>query len=174
MDALTTSYGATPSLTAFWNRNDFVPAKPGLKRDASSGEYSLLMFLPLSQLMLDVQALITQRFSQELLLHPAPETFGCQAPFSPFAVNESIRACTLAILEQVINGSRSLQHARGSVAWLLETQSEAITDNESKAVLEDFVANSNKLNTLTERYRLSGKRETERFISSHIGRVLTR
>ncbi|MEC8227972.1 MAG: hypothetical protein VX066_04595, partial [Pseudomonadota bacterium] len=60
------------------------------------------------------------------------------------------------------------------VAWLLETQSEAITDNESKAVLEDFVANSNKLNTLTERYRLSGKRETERFISSHIGRVLTR
>ena len=174
VDALTTSYGATPSLTAFWNTNDFVPAKPGLKRDASSGEYSLLMFLPLSQLMLDVQALITQRFSQELLLHPAPETFGCQAPFSPFAVNESIRACTLTILEQVINGSRSLQHARGSVAWLLETQSEAITNNESKAVLEDFVANSNNLNILTERHRLSGKRETERFITSHIGRVITR
>tara|TARA_Y100001968_G_scaffold258845_1_gene245927 strand:- start:38 stop:2164 length:2127 start_codon:yes stop_codon:yes gene_type:complete len=174
VDALTTSYGTTPSLTDFWNANDFEPAKPGLKRDASSGEYSLLMFLPLSQTMHDVQALIAQRFSQELLLHPAPETFGCHPPFSPFAVNESIRVCSLAILEQVVNGSRSLQHARGSVAWLLETQSEAITESESKAVLEDFVANSNQLNTLTGRYRLSGKRETERFITSHIGRVLTR
>ena len=174
VDALTTSYGATPSLTAFWNANDFKPAKPGLKRDASSGEYSLLMFLPLSQKIIDIQALIAQRFSQELLLHPAPETFGYQPTILPFAVNDSIRACTLTILEQVINGSRSLQHARGSVAWLLETQSENIAPNESKAVLEDFVTNSNALNRLTERYRLSGKRETERFIISHLGRVLTR
>tara|TARA_Y100001968_G_scaffold139902_1_gene128027 strand:+ start:2715 stop:4832 length:2118 start_codon:yes stop_codon:yes gene_type:complete len=174
VDALTTSYGATPSLTAFWNTNDFMPAKPGLKRDASSGEYSLLMFLPLSQTMVDVQTLIDQRFSQELLLHPEPETFGDSPSVSPFAVNDSIRACTLAILEQVINGSRSLQHARGSVAWLLETQSEHIAESESKAVLEEFVANSNALNKLTERYRLTGKRETERFIISHLGRVFTR
>lgn len=174
VDALTTSYGATPTLTAFWNANDFVPTKPGLKRDASSGEYSLLMFLPLSQTMVDIQALVAQRFSQELLLHPAPETFGYQPAILPFAVNDSIQTCTLAILEQVVNGSRSLQHARGSVAWLLETHSEDIAESESKAVLQDFVANSNSLNKLTERYRLSGKRETERFIISHLDRVLTR
>lgn len=173
VDALTTSYGATPSLTAFWNTNGFVPAKPGLKRDASSGEYSLLMLLPLSQTMVDVQSLLAQRFSQELLLHPAPETFGDSPSVSPFAVNDGIQACTLAILEQVFNGSRSIQHARGSVAWLLETQSEDIAESESKAVLEEFVANSNALNKLTGRYRLSGKRDTERFINSHLGRVLT-
>merc|ERR1711879_184455 len=124
--------------------------------------------------MVDVQTLIAQRFSQELLLHPEPETFGDSPSVSPFVVNDSIRACTLVILEQVINGSRSLQHARGSVAWLLETQSEHIAESESKAVLEEFVANSNALNKLTERYRLTGKRETERFIISHLGRVFTR
>ncbi|MBR9793920.1 MAG: tRNA(Met) cytidine acetyltransferase [Gammaproteobacteria bacterium] len=174
VDALTTSYGATPALTAFWNTNDFVPAKPGLKRDASSGEYSLLMFLPLSQTMLDVQALIAQRFSQELLLHPSPKTFGFPPSQSPFAVNESIQACSFAILEQVVSGSRSLQHARGSVAWLLETQAEVIAETESKVVLQNFLANSNTLNNLTKRYRLSGKRETERFITSHLGRVISR
>ncbi|MDG6096464.1 tRNA(Met) cytidine acetyltransferase [Alteromonas sp. ZYF713] len=174
VDALTTSYGATPALTAFWKTNDFVPAKPGLKRDASSGEYSLLMFLPLSQTMLDVQALIAQRFSQELLLHPAPETFGFPPSQSPFAVNESIRACSFTILEQVVNGSRSLQHARGSVAWLLETQTEDMADSESKVVLQDFVANINALNNFTKQYQLSGKRETERFITTHLGRVISR
>lgn len=40
---LSTSFGVTPNLLNFWLKNDFFAVRIGLKRDASSGEFSILM-----------------------------------------------------------------------------------------------------------------------------------
>ena len=172
IDALTTSYGATPELTRFWQTNRFLPAKPGLKRDASSGEYSLLMVLPLSERIGVEQALITQRFSQELLLHPAADTFGCGSADTAFNLNDKIKTCSVNILHQVVNGSRSLQHARGSVAWFVKTQTTSHMNAESIAVVRDFISDVNATDALARRYKLSGKRETEAWVTKHLSRLL--
>ncbi|BBN60619.1 tRNA(Met) cytidine acetyltransferase TmcA [Hydrogenovibrio marinus] len=47
INAITTSFGATPNLVDFWHQNGFTALHLGQKRDKASGTHSLLMALPL-------------------------------------------------------------------------------------------------------------------------------
>lgn len=72
-DVLTTSYGITPELLAFWRHSHFVPAKLGLKKDASSGEHSVIMYRSLSlngQRQLDA---IGPAFAADIRYHASTE-----------------------------------------------------------------------------------------------------
>ncbi len=122
LDAVTTSFGASPGLVKFWGAAGFVPVHLGIQKDKASGFHSVAMIAPLS---LTAQALtaqshfarqfawqLTEGFQQldaeliyELLriMRPA-ETESIDAPFpqgyldgQPFeAVSWALREWTLA------------------------------------------------------------------------------
>ncbi len=49
LDAIGTSFGATPALLDFWHRSGYRAARIGLRREASSGCHAALMLRPLSE-----------------------------------------------------------------------------------------------------------------------------
>lgn len=67
IDYLCVSYGLNLSLLLFWLSNHYVPVKLGTKRDASSGEHSIIMLMPLTaSASLQLQEL-THKFYQDLI-----------------------------------------------------------------------------------------------------------
>lgn len=48
VDLLGSSFGATPELLAFWQKNRFQPVRLGFRREASSGSHSVLVLCALS------------------------------------------------------------------------------------------------------------------------------
>lgn len=49
LDGLGTSFGGNPGLVAFWQHNGLLPVRPGLSREASSGEFPLQMLCGTSE-----------------------------------------------------------------------------------------------------------------------------
>lgn len=173
VDVLSTSFGATKELIHFWKSNAFLAAKPGLKRDASSGEYSILMYRPLSKRIHCERPLIEQRFYQELWLHPTPDVFDMDLVKANCDLNNrDINSCSMNILQQVVKGTRSLQHARGSVAWFIFTLLKTSPECESLSVLRQFIGSVNSIGGLAQHYGLNGKRETEHFVIAHLNTLL--
>ncbi|MDV2078830.1 tRNA(Met) cytidine acetyltransferase TmcA [Marinobacter xestospongiae] len=116
LDALGTSYGASPDLLAFWQRCGLRTVRLGLHREASSGEFTVQM---LSGLSADGQALveaIAARFSQHwLTLLPvvwpqlAPElTLAVTAQLPPAPVLSALDRRELAAFAE---GHRGLELA---------------------------------------------------------------
>ncbi|WP_024852067.1 GNAT family N-acetyltransferase [Hydrogenovibrio kuenenii] len=56
--AVTTSFGATPSLADFWHQNGFTALHLGIKRDKASGTHSLMMAQPFD---LNLRELVAQQ-----------------------------------------------------------------------------------------------------------------
>lgn len=48
LDALTTSFGASPGLVKFWGKAGFLPVHLGIQKDKASGLHSVAMIAPLS------------------------------------------------------------------------------------------------------------------------------
>ena len=69
-DYISTSYGATPSLMAFWLKQSFSTLTVGLTRDAASGTYSVQSMYPLSDAAKKVQERLRKylRFNLPYLL----------------------------------------------------------------------------------------------------------
>lgn len=64
VDFLCTSFGYDNRLVKFWQRAGLKPARFGLKQDASTGEFSILMFKPLKPQVTDFFKSVVTRFSQ--------------------------------------------------------------------------------------------------------------
>ena len=62
LDAVGTSFGASPELLAFWQRTDLAPVRLGLQREASSGEYAVQLLRGLSNQGEDLTHRIRSRF----------------------------------------------------------------------------------------------------------------
>lgn len=71
LDYLGASFGARPELLPFWRAAGFTPVALGLRRDASSGEHSLLVLRGLSPHAAAVVAAERQRFAVLLPWHLA-------------------------------------------------------------------------------------------------------
>ncbi|GGF72614.1 tRNA(Met) cytidine acetyltransferase TmcA [Alteromonas lipolytica] len=170
VDALTTSFGVTGDLQRFWLQAGFIPAKPGLKQDASSGEYSLLMLRPLTAKCQSYQPLISQRYRQELQLHPTPALF--TEPQTSLDDSALAECCTL-MLRQIIDGKRSVQHARGPIQWYQQqlSQSSLVPANDL-SLLGDFISHINDISTFAKRYRLTGKKAAELEIKACLERLI--
>ena len=73
LDAIGTSFGATPELLDFWHRAGFRTTRMGLRREASSGSHAALMLHPLSvrgkTLCQDMQARLREQLPG-LFAHP--------------------------------------------------------------------------------------------------------
>ena len=179
IDALTTSFGATESLMRFWQSCGFEAVKAGLKRDASSAEYSLLMWKPITAKSRDKRNLVAQRFYQELSVHPTPELFNAvikqdgASETCLAAENDDFVTCNTDILKQVINGHRQIQHARGSVVWLLARCNATASDMNNKMthsldVLNNFVACFDDLFPFIKQYGLTGKKQAYEFATGQL------
>ena len=70
-DFICTSFGIADNLVRFWTNNQFYPVRLGLKAEASTGEYSLLMTQALNQESQNFQQIMTTRFQQTLLVEQA-------------------------------------------------------------------------------------------------------
>ncbi len=183
IDAVTTSFGTTATLVNFWLNCGFYPVKAGLKQDASSGEYSLLMWRPVSTRAIAKKPLVNARFAQEIGLHPDTSTFGklhawnMQEPENNIDNNAALFDCNMTILQQVATGQRQIQHARGSVAWLIAYVNKTnikMPENSSKALtsLTDFIAHCDSLTDFIQQYGLTGRKQAYAFASSQLAHVL--
>jgi tRNA(Met) cytidine acetyltransferase len=179
IDALTTSFGATTSLMTFWQSCGFDPVKAGLKRDASSAEYSLLMWKPITATARDKRSLVAQRFNQELSVHPTPALFTPMVKQNEVtgtclsAEDDDFVTCNTDILKQVINGHRQIQHARGSIIWLLARCDTRKSDRDNETtysldVLNNFAACFDDLFPFIKRFDLTGKKQAYDFATEQL------
>jgi tRNA(Met) cytidine acetyltransferase len=66
VDFIGVSFGATPQLLPFWYAAGFLPARLGVRRDAASGQHSLLMLQGLSPAGQALQGQLQGRFDEQL------------------------------------------------------------------------------------------------------------
>lgn len=66
VDAIGTSFGATPDLLRFWQRSDFALVRMGFTRDHASGSHSAVMLRPLTEQGEFVFQAVRQRFQHYL------------------------------------------------------------------------------------------------------------
>ena len=184
IDALTTSFGATASLMTFWQSCGFEAVKAGLKRDASSAEYSLLMWKPITAKSHGKRNLVAQRFYQELSVHPVPGIFNTMVNQNEVTEiglapeDDDFVACNTEILKQVISGLRQIQHARGSLIWLLARCNPKTSkmDNETTKsidVLNKFVACFDDLFPFIKQYNLTGKKQAYDFATKQLTQLVS-
>jgi len=64
-DDLCTTFGATVSLTRFWQQLDFLPLRMGATKDKSSGAYSLIMSFPLTAKGCTLNKKISKQFETQ-------------------------------------------------------------------------------------------------------------
>lgn len=67
LDGVGTSFGGTPELLAFWQRCGLMPVRPGLSREASSGELPLQMLCGTSEAGQQLTAALRQRLAEHWL-----------------------------------------------------------------------------------------------------------
>ncbi|MFT6529318.1 MAG: tRNA(Met) cytidine acetyltransferase [Psychrosphaera sp.] len=67
-DFICTSFGVADNLVKFWLSNQYVPVRLGLKAEASTGEYSLLMTQALNLPSKTFEQDVSTRFQQTLLV----------------------------------------------------------------------------------------------------------
>lgn len=66
LDAVGSSFGATPELLDFWRGQDFLPLRVSVRRGAASGAHSVLMLRPLSAAAASLAADAHRRFVGDL------------------------------------------------------------------------------------------------------------
>ncbi|NVK55154.1 MAG: tRNA(Met) cytidine acetyltransferase [Alteromonadaceae bacterium] len=173
IDGITTSFGNTEMLTSFWQQQQFQPVKPGLKKDASSGEYSLLMLRAISENITDFSQLIRYRFHQELALHPANNAFrACDN--ASVTDTPSTLACNVRILDALIQKHRSIQHSKSAIAWLLrvvKAQPLAPGLQYHIDILNDYMTTLDNPEDFLGHYKLTGKRAAEAFVLEQLSSI---
>ncbi len=65
LDWLGTSFGMSAGLVDFWKSNEYQPVRLGMRREASSGSYSVLMLKPLCVAAAAMMAQARQRFQRQ-------------------------------------------------------------------------------------------------------------
>lgn len=72
-DIIGSSFGATGQLMGFWQKNNFVPCRLGLKQDMASGEHSMIVLQGLTEQGRSALSAIRSEFQREFLaLLPGP------------------------------------------------------------------------------------------------------
>lgn len=144
VDFLSTSFGVTPDLFAFWQTQGFALTKVGARRDTSSGEHSAIMLAPLCErvrsrlasyrgvMLNDMQYLLayvmkeeqnnnSSFFIRELLQEYVNES---ELEHVTALENESLCWAThLLRIEQFLSGKRSLTNTVASIYYCVNKYS---------------------------------------------------
>jgi tRNA(Met) cytidine acetyltransferase len=172
IDALTTSFGCNKELVNFWQKNAFIPLRLGLKKDTSSGEYSLLMLLPLSAKLTTYISLIHTIFSLETRCHPEANDLTLGFDSLAHSLTPAYSSLCNKILTQVHKGVRSPLHARGAFYyWLSQNTTDSQLTTQELSLIKSFVGNKT-LTCLAQESGLSGKKALLTYLTGLTGKLL--
>lgn len=172
IDFLSTSYGYSDKLFSFWQASGLIPARLGLKQEASTGEYSLLMFKPLKDEVKSFAEQVNTRFGQTCAIE---QKFNLRTQFIALPESE----LKLNLEPQDIQDLTALsEHFRGINTCLLAMCRFVYTTKESTnipRIIEDKCSTNYSDKDLINKYKLSGEKELigqlrqewKRFLSQH-------
>lgn len=180
-DYLSSSFGLTDELLTFWQKNDFHVIKVGIQKDASSGEFSVLMLSALATephlqdelnklrvLWADqFQYFRDARFNQ--LSNSIAEKF--LTNFDENTQADPRHSIAMRLTVQFIDGQRPLY----SVKWALNKVYKAkLTQDIGKKYnfLYDLLVNQKSNQELVDKYELTGKKHIESHTRKNIEHFL--
>lgn len=152
-DFLCTSFGFDQRLFKFWQHAGLSPARLGLKQEASTGEFSILMFKPLTTEVTEFVEQVTVRFEQTQVV---------EQMFNIRELNIIAPQCELDLQLQAQDSSDLIafaEHFRGLNTCLLAMVRFVYTTNELLQIPDIVVDKSNGKLTdeqLIKKYKLSG------------------
>ncbi|MCU7555092.1 GNAT family N-acetyltransferase [Alteromonas sp. ASW11-19] len=112
IDAITSSFGFTSPLMAFWASNAFIQVHHGVKTDKASGRQSALVVKPLSATF--------SSYTEQLQTHCALEAavLDGRLPLTDEHIETSLASLHLRKLCQLADGTRDSSQCIASLAWL--------------------------------------------------------
>lgn len=140
-DGVTTSFGSTPALLAFWLHAGFTLVKQGKKPDKASGHISALMVNPISDALKEQTVLLSRLFNTDSQQTASPDP--------------DIAAIMLQRLQHFVSGTRHFDHMGAAFVWLTATLS---ANGDTPPILLKQIDQGN-IQALVEKYRYAGKRE---------------
>lgn len=165
-DFIGTSFGVADNLVRFWISNQYVPVRLGLKAEASTGEYSLLMTQALNQGSQALQPLITTRFQQTLVIE---QQLNMRSLLS-VSLLKQLQTTSLFIGEYSEQDAQDIlcfcHHHRSLDTCLLAMKRHInwrllsdIPDQVFSPLILDKVINGLENKTLIQKYKLSGEKQ---------------
>lgn len=156
IDFLSTSYGYSDKLFSFWQASGLIPARLGLKQEASTGEYSLLMFKPLKDEVKSFAEQVNARFGETYALEQKfhLRTQSIALPESELKLNLEAKD-----IQDLIALS---EHFRGINTCLLAMCRFVYTTKENAnipRIIEDKCSTNYSDKELINKYKLSGEKE---------------
>ncbi|MFT5312599.1 MAG: tRNA(Met) cytidine acetyltransferase [Paraglaciecola sp.] len=140
IELLSSAFGATSFLVNFWKKNQFDPVKLGLKRDAASGEHSVIVLKGLSPKASALTITLKKAFQKELLFHSSRQfKYSSSRILLSLLVNqahdEALSDNDISIIQQFINHQRPLASCEHTLYKLLLQ----CMENYSNSLQEDYI-----------------------------------
>ncbi len=180
-DIVGASFGATPELLKFWQTNGFVPARLGLKRNASSGTNSLIMLRPVNEHGSKMVALLNHRFSTQItdylkLIQPALDHSLAQqlrGSDLPQDENSNMSDSDWKDTDSFIQGHRGLElniYALKKLVLISQTNGEFFTvlSNQQQSLLNDKLKKMQVNQTICSAFGFTGKQELDNAVKAAI------
>ncbi len=162
---LSTSFGLNSPLLRFWEENNFTPVKLGTRKDASSGEYSLMMLHALDEQTQPLLELTRNEFQKELSYQLKVKKFELQPELVQKLTHKALEISQspqlMTVLRLFCNGSRPLDSCERLIHEYIEKMSPQ-TDSkllDAYQFLHQRVTLGKRINWLSQHYRLTGKKQ---------------
>lgn len=179
IDFFATSFGLNSSLLSFWQANRFLPVKLGTRRDASSGEYSLIMLQPIHDGAKTNLELLLSEFNKDIHYQMDKKGLKLDKVLSEKLTMEVSKLTSnsqqkTALLTQFAKGYRPLDSCERMVHEFLcdlppETRKDYPLEYE---FLDSRVSQALSNQLLCERYALTGKKAITAFARTCVKTLL--
>lgn len=163
VEYLTTSFGATTTLIRFWSEVGFQALKLGNKKDASSGEISVLMARQLGSGTDDLIPYCQTSLSLDLRHRMVTQTEKdiCDLLLKMTALYDEYRELREGddrIIRQCVEGSRPIDNAPALIAWWLQDQWPPQEVQQSSPLLHAMFIQQQHPKEVVRRFALTGKK----------------
>ncbi len=172
-DYIGSTFGATARLISFWRNNGFTPLRLGYRREARSGEHSVLMLHSLSQLSKNPLNKMHSRFLEQFSLHLSDVYQHMEPQLVSRLLADTARAGLTAEdrfeLQQYVRGCRQYhdcQLALHHLAWQEATQ------NRADPIVILKVLQQRSWKETADTLRLSGRKAVEKRLRAWLSQRL--
>jgi tRNA(Met) cytidine acetyltransferase len=179
IDLLCVSYGLNLSILHFWLKNHFRPVKIGTKRDASSGEHSMIMLLPITERSSFQLQELSKQFHQELI-YQASRHFSKLSPklishLLTLDKSHKLSKQQFEKLRQLQERTRHWQSCESTLRQLVLSTTILPTDEalESHALLSTIFIQNRDHDTIQKARKMTGKKQFSKAIVEATYRLLS-
>lgn len=164
LNFLSTSYGLHNSLLNFWATNQFCSVKLGTKKDASSGEYSIMMLRPLDEYAETTLKSLQVEFDKEMRYQTSVMGLDIETQWLDIllakAEANTPSSHMMPMLNQFCEGSRPLDSCERLIHEYIGSLAEEARDSNQDAInfLSDRVSLGKDIAQICKEYHLTGKK----------------